>query len=317
MRFIVYGAGAIGGVIGARLHESGADVTLIARGEHLARLRSEGLSIEDDQGTRTLPIPAVETPDAARIASGDVVILALKAQHTAGTLAALAAVAPEASVVCAQNGIDNERQAARLFADVYGAYVSCLASHLRPGAVIAHAGPVTGTIDVGRYPHGVDATAAAIVARLSAARFSSHARADVMAWKNEKLLVNLGTTVEAICGPQARQGRLAALARAEGEAVLAAAGAPRPAPAELKRSAEIASTVVIPRTGGSSWQSLRRGAGSIESDYINGEIVLLGRLHGVATPANQLIQRWAARLAARGAEPGSVSEDALLAELNS
>ena len=50
------------------------------------------------------------------------------------------------------------------------------------------------------------------------------------------------------------------------------------------------------RPGGSSWQSLRRGTGDIETDYLNGEIVFLGRMHGVATPANAMIQRLAREL---------------------
>ncbi len=56
--------------------------------------------------------------------------------------------------------------------------------------------------------------------------------------------------------------------------------------------------------GGSSWQSLARGAGSIETEFLNGEIVLLGALHGVPTPVNALLQRLALRAAAEGAEPG-------------
>jgi 2-dehydropantoate 2-reductase len=44
------------------------------------------------------------------------------------------------------------------------------------------------------------------------------------------------------------------------------------------------------QTGSSSWQSLVRGAGSIETDYLNGEIALLGRLHGVPTPLNAALQ---------------------------
>ena len=45
------------------------------------------------------------------------------------------------------------------------------------------------------------------------------------------------------------------------------------------------------RSGGSTWQSLARGTGSTEADHLNGEIVLLGRLHGVPTPANAAVQR--------------------------
>ena len=42
--------------------------------------------------------------------------------------------------------------------------------------------------------------------------------------------------------------------------------------------------------GGSTWQSLARGTGTIETDYLNGEIALLGRLHGVPTPVNAALQ---------------------------
>ena len=56
-----------------------------------------------------------------------------------------------------------------------------------------------------------------------------------------------------------------------------------------------------------------RGTGNIETDYLNGEIVTLGRLHGVPTPANTVVQRVGNRVVAAGAEPGSVSIDELQA----
>ncbi len=69
------------------------------------------------------------------------------------------------------------------------------------------------------------------------------------------------------------------------------------------------------RGGGSSWQSLARGTGSIEADLLNGEIVLLGRLHGIDTPVNALIQRVANDLARSRTPPGSLTEDELSAQL--
>ena len=57
--------------------------------------------------------------------------------------------------------------------------------------------------------------------------------------------------------------------------------------------------------GGSSWQSLRRGTRAIETDYLNGEIVLLGRMHGVPTPANDLMQRLARELVVTQDAPGA------------
>jgi 2-dehydropantoate 2-reductase len=53
--------------------------------------------------------------------------------------------------------------------------------------------------------------------------------------------------------------------------------------------------------GGSTWQSLARGAASVETDYLNGEIVLLGRRRGIPTPANSLLQNMMAELARTGA----------------
>src|SRR5918996_980418 len=120
MRFIVYGAGAVGGTIGGRLFQAGHDVTLIARGDHLRALRTDGLTLRWPDGAATLPVPAAASPDETDLRPGDVVVLAMKTQHTAAAVAALAMAAPpDVAVVCAQNGVENERIALRSFADVY------------------------------------------------------------------------------------------------------------------------------------------------------------------------------------------------------
>jgi 2-dehydropantoate 2-reductase len=69
------------------------------------------------------------------------------------------------------------------------------------------------------------------------------------------------------------------------------------------------------RGGGSTWQSFARGTGSIETDLLNGEIVLLGRLHGVPTPANALVQRLANDAAADRRPPGSMTAADVLRQL--
>src|SRR5262245_37370875 len=121
MRFMIYGAGAVGGTIGGRLFEAGHDVTLVARGDHLRAPRDEGLTLASPNGTAVLPIPAVEHPAEAAPGAGDVVVLAMKSQHTAAAVTELAACAPlGVGVVCAQNGVENERVALRSFPDVYG-----------------------------------------------------------------------------------------------------------------------------------------------------------------------------------------------------
>ena len=198
--------------------------------------------------------------------------------------------------------------------------VMCPATHLEPGVVVASSAPVTGLMDVGRYPSGVDALAEAFAAALEASTFRSVAWPDIMAWKRQKLLMNLANPIDALCGMDSDTARtLFRLARSEGEAALAAAGLPvvgrhadRDRRGELLRILPVAGRE---RGGGSTWQSLRRGSVSVETDWINGEIVLLGRLHGVATPVNALLQRLAAEAAAAGTGAGSVDAGSLLAML--
>ena len=200
MRFIVYGAGAIGGVVGARLAQAGRDVALVARGAHLEAIRSNGLSVEDPDGAERCELRAAATVAELRPSTDDVVLLAMKAQDTEAALLSLAPVAPpELAVACFQNGVENERAAARFFANVYGVCVMCPAEHVEPGVVVAQSSPTTGLLDLGRYPTGTDSVADEIAAAFRDATYAAEAREDVMRWKYRKLLMNLGNAVEAIC----------------------------------------------------------------------------------------------------------------------
>ena len=60
MRICIYGAGAIGGLLGARLARSGAEVSLIARGPHLAAMRERGLTLRSGEESFTVPVAATE-----------------------------------------------------------------------------------------------------------------------------------------------------------------------------------------------------------------------------------------------------------------
>lgn len=317
MRFVVLGAGAIGGVIGARLHRSGRPVVLIARGAQLDAIRQRGLRILDPDGEATLPLEAVAQPADARIAREDVVILAVKSQHTTAALETLRAAAPrEVAVACAQNGVANEPTALRFFPNVYGIAVFCPTAHLEPGVVQAYAAPTPGILDVGRYPHGSDDVAAALVLTFREAGFDSELRTDISRWKYGKLLDNLGNAVEAICGPDARSGSIGALAREEGVACLRAAGIAY-AERDRARNDAIRPRAVAGkrRPGGSTWQSLARGTGSVETDWLNGEVARLGRCHGVPTPVNELLRQLANELARDGRPPGALTESDFLERL--
>ncbi len=319
MRFVVYGAGAIGGVVGGRLYEHGHDVTLIARGEHLRVIQSVGLRVDSPGGSITLSIPAASGPADIEWAGDEVVLLAVKGQDTVGALEALRAAAPPTiAVVCLQNGVANEREALRRFARVYAVPVMSPTGHLEPGVVQAWSHPVAGIYDIGRYPSGVDDTAREIAAALGSSGFVSEPRADVMRWKHRKLLMNLGNSVQALFERADGADDLARAVRAEGEAVLVAAGV-EVATAEEDRERRGSILQLGPiegasRGGGSTWQSLARGQGTVETDFLNGEIVLLGRLHGVPTPLNERLQRWMAAANLAGAEPGAADLEAFEAE---
>jgi len=174
---------------------------------------------------------------------------------------------------------------------------------------------------VGRFPDGTDDVDEALAAALRASRIESVPRPDIMRWKYRKLLNNLGNAVQALCGTRLDSEavrRVLDLLVAEAEAALAAAGIDPVTEEEddVRRADHLRLEPVSgeARGGGSTWQSLERGT-SVETDFLNGEIALLGRLHGVATPANAEVQRLMREAATRGAGPGRLTDRALLAAL--
>ena len=324
MRFVIFGAGAVGSVIGGRMQQHasghGHEVTLVARGPHCAAIERDGLTIHDPQGSDVIRVRAVERIDQVTLADGDVVVLAMKTQDTEAALDQLALHAPPGiGVVCAQNGVENERLALRHFGRVYGVCVILPAAFMEPGVIDASGAPHNAILDVGRYPSGVDAMSYAIAGAFEASGLASRSVPDVMRWKYAKLMMNLGNAADALVSDTEHLSSLLRPARAEAEACFAAAGIARASDDEDRaRRADVMEVRPIldpsrTRDGGSTWQSLARGATTTEVDWLNGEIVLLGRLHGVPTPMNQLLCEAARRAAATGVAPRSLTTAQLLA----
>jgi 2-dehydropantoate 2-reductase len=316
MRFVVYGAGGVGGVVGARLAQHGHDVALIARGQHYEAIRADGLTVESPDDVTRLRLPVFSHPSQISWSNDDIVLLAMKSQDTAAAVEALASVAPSGTpIFCAQNGVANERIALRTFANEYGVFVYCAASHLAPGVVRAWHGPITGILDVGRYPAGIDRTADGVAEAIRQSAFYADSRADVMRWKYRKLLMNLGNAVEALSGPLRRGNGIRDAVEKEGVACLNAAGhlfaSDDEEPVQRERALPVRTIGGERRPGGSTWQSLARHAPTTEADYLNGEIVWLGRMHGVPTPVNEALQRLMRQAVIHGAAPGSIPIDQL------
>ena len=311
MRYVVYGAGAVGGAIGGLLASAGQEVALIARGAHLEAMRSHGLRLITPAAELHPPVTVAGSVAEAAPQSGDVVILAMKGQDTEAAVRELDALGGrEVAIVCAQNGVENERVVARRGFATYGMCVVIIAAHLEAGRVSLHLAPTGGILDLGCYPEGADATSTAIASDLRTAGFDSVAQPHIMRWKYSKLLGNIGNAIDAACGRSARSSELLARARAEAVACYTAAGIDYASEEEVRQrqvnlpEPQPAGGVETP--GGSSWQSLARNAGGIESDWLNGEIVLLGRRCGVATPVNDVFRQLGNRLIREHVTPGSL-----------
>src|SRR5580704_11419673 len=94
VRYVIIGAGAVGGSLGACLTTSGHNVVLVARGSHHDAIRDHGLRFETPESVEILTIPTVSDPADVGITADDVVLLAVKSQDTEGALAGLVGSTP-------------------------------------------------------------------------------------------------------------------------------------------------------------------------------------------------------------------------------
>lgn len=317
MRFIIFGAGAVGGTIGAELFDHGYDVLLIARGAHYEAIKTQGLTFKTPNRTVTLRIPIVSHPEQIEFHRDDVVILTVKGQQTLHALQdLLAAAGPDIPVVCCQNGVNNEREALRLFTHVYGMVVMLPGNHFEPGIVECNSANKSGVLDAGCYPKGVDDIIIKVTEALNQANFSAVADAEIMRWKYQKLLGNLNNSLYAVCQPGGDIAAISRLLREEAVQAISAAGISLAGDEEVKRRyADLIQMKPIDgkrRSGGSSWQSLVNGKGDIESDYLNGEIAMIGRMYGLTTPANTVLQNLATKAARQNSKPGEYNAEEIL-----
>lgn len=352
-RYVIIGAGAIGGALGGRLVQHGRSAVLVARGEHQRVMAERGLRLRTPDNDVVLEVDAPASPADVRLTTDDVLVLATKTHQAEAALIAWADQpvhdarssegvsssldgrfdAPDSvrgtagellPLLVALNGVAAEPIALRWFARVYGVCVWSPAVHLVPGEVIVRATPRSGVLHVGRYPAALrddadDALLARVAADWTAATFKVALPDDVMPWKYNKLLQNLNNVFMALLGPGAR-GDLVDAVRDEGRQVLDAAGIPYTADEVERRHREDSFTVVdVAGTdrglGGSTWQSLARGTGNLETDYLNGEIVRIAHGLGRPAPLNTALTRLARRAAVEGWPPGRLTLADLAAEM--
>ncbi len=322
MRVIIYGAGAVGSVIGGRLHQGGANVVLVARPTHTAAIRASGLVLRTAKRTDIVPLAAVNEISELTPRSDDVVIITTKTQDVRAVHDALMVWNPHVAVVCGTNGVEHERMALRRFSRVYGMVIQLPAEFEKPGEVTALCAPTNAILDVGRYPHGTDAVTEELAALINnSPALLSEADSNIMAKKHEKLLLNLGNAAEAASGFAGRLSQVVGAAADEGKRAYEAAGIQwRAAPEDAVRYKARRDTMQFDLPpgdtflGGSTWQSIMKGASSVETDYFNGEMLLLARLHGRTAPANEYLQNLANRILRDKTPAGSIPVETIDAE---
>jgi len=321
MRFIVYGAGGIGSIIGGHLFRTGHDAVLVASAKHVDTIRESGLRLLTPDETHVLRIPAYKAAEElAPFRDGDVVLLTAKSQHTATCLGQLKnAGAPRSlPIFCAQNSITNEPAATRVFDNVYGVMLNMPAIFMTPGEVIH---PITGNggfLEVGKYPSGADELTRKVASALQKAGFECRVNEHVMRVKAAKTLINLNNALEAITDAKGDAEAYNRAARVEAETVWRRAGIEWEDYAEYeKRSKAIRGTNKMPKRHengvkrSSTWQSMVKATGNTETEAINGDIVKLGRTLGIPTPYNETLWRIAEDMAKKGEKPGRYTVEQL------
>ena len=333
MRFIIYGAGAIGSVLGGYLALSGSDVVLIGRPQHVAHIKEHGLSLEDRDGEHIIYLQAVESIEDISLDEGDVVFLCMKSQDTETAIAELKERAsPELPIFCFQNGIRNEEIASQFFRNVYGVMVAIGGRYVAPGQVAHYANRA---VTMGCYPQGLDERLESVGQALEAAGCNVTLSPKVMAVKWSKLIINLTNAFYAVTGlsiPDAHRSlesrTYLADVMEEGILVLEAAGIDHEAlPGRvgvrediehLRQPEPIRPWPEDPdfHYYASTWQDLQLRRGTTEIASFNGEIVALGQQFGIPTPINELLQHLVKDMAANNEPPGKYSVAELRAMLS-
>jgi 2-dehydropantoate 2-reductase len=289
MRWLVLGAGGVGGYFGGRLQEAGEDVTFLVRPGRAAILRRQGLSIESPDGAARLE-PRLLLPGEAAAAPFDTVLLACKAYDLEAAIAALAPhVGPGCAILPLLNGLIHLDRLDAAFGTgrVLGGLCQISAT-LGPSGEIRHL-DLPPRIIFGERAGGSSDRVQAIAAAMAPARFKSEASDNILQdmWEKFTLLASLaGLTclMRGSVGEIARQPGGVPVARSflrESAAVATASGYPprdRFLKATEQRLTDPASAVTA-----SMLRDIERG-GPTEGAHILGDMVARGRALGVATP---------------------------------
>lgn len=303
MKIIVMGAGALGSIAAALLHEVGHEVSLVARGARAEDLRANGIRVE---GLATVTAACPIVTDTSLLSDADLVIVTVKTFDTETALRQLAHV-KAASCLSLQNGMLKDDQLENVFGRdaVLGAFANFSGAVREDGVALF---TVNASITVGELTGGVSARAQAVVDALNGAGINAHASDDIFSASWSKLIIWSGMaivstltrepTVNIFSNPDT--ALILARIHREAQTVAEAEGAvPQPVPPyssveSLAATDEAEGTRLALETGAhflahaplhrhSMLQDLERGK-RLEVDETLGDLVARGTRLGVAVP---------------------------------
>lgn len=292
MRILVFGTGGVGGYFGARLAAAGVDVTFVARGDHLAAMRAQGLRVESALGNLHLH-PVTATDDPTNAGAVDLAMIGVKLWDTEAAARAIeTVVGPATAVVSFQNGVD----AVDILTKIYGRErvmggVAHIAAVIEQPGVVRHNGTMQrltfGELDGRRSARAENLLAACRAAGIEAALSDDIQRA---IWEKFVFIVGLSamTTLTRLpIGPiredPETRAMLAEVMR-EAVAIGRAKGvnlAPDTAEKQLAFMDGVPHDMIASMLG-----DLRRGR-PLELPWLSGAVVRLGQELGIGTPTNQ------------------------------
>jgi 2-dehydropantoate 2-reductase len=310
-RYIIIGAGAIGAHLAAHLTEAGIPAVLVARGAQLEALRNGPLVLHRLDRDDEVRLTVIGGPSEIELSRDDILVLATKTQDVEAALGDWAwlplqgatgvepgELSADLPLVVMQNGVASEGLAHRRFARVISVGTIVPASYMEPGHVVTLTQPKAGFLQVGALATRLEEDAdlvAQIVADFDASGYLARSYDDIALEKNNKLIHGILNAVDVLDGTPEEKAALSRALEEEAKAVFLDSGIvtefpPGPDMA-LIRSAFGEGAMNDPRAPRrSTWQSFARGK-STEVDFLNGEVVLLARRHGLQAPLNERLQR--------------------------
>ena len=294
MRFAIFGAGAVGGYLGAHLAAAGEDVVFVARGAHLDAMRDKGLRIESPNGDLHIhPVQATDNP--ADIGPVDVVLFAVKLFDTAATAEACRPLmGPETTVVGLQNGVEAHDIIGGILGPdrVMGGTIYIAAVVAEPGLIRqtgTFAKMIFGKVDGRSSERGMAIEAACRAAGLDAT-FSDAVLSEI--WMKFVVLVALSGVTTSTRKPlgqlRADPDTRALLQNAIDEAVAVgrAGGVSLPDDAAARQMAVLDG---FPTDMVASMLHDLNAGKRMELDYLSGAVGRLGRQFGVTTPVHDTL----------------------------